>query len=143
MRVCGVEIKNNEAVVCILSMSDGVFDLPDCRARVVSVGKLDSQSVMQGFQASFKKLMEDYSIVKVVVLERMKKGKFAGPSLSFKLEAAIQLMADIDVELVSPAEFKNNLKEHPLPVDFNETGLKPFQENAFLTAFGYLSSSTS
>ncbi|MFA0093291.1 DUF3010 family protein, partial [Vibrio sp. 10N.261.49.A11] len=31
MKICGVEIKGNDAVICLLSLSDGVFNIPDCR----------------------------------------------------------------------------------------------------------------
>ena len=66
---------------------------------------------------------------------RMTKGKFAGGAISFKLEAAIQLIEDLDVEVLSSAEIKSVLSENPLPIAFSETGLKVFQEAAFTLAY--------
>ena len=59
---------------------------------------------LRQFQFEFAKLMSDYSVDKVVIRERMPKGKFAGGAISFKLESAIQLIAgqpsEISVTLV-------------------------------------------
>ena len=33
MKVCGVDLKSNEANVCLLSLVDGMFHIPDCRTR--------------------------------------------------------------------------------------------------------------
>ena len=84
--------------------------------------------------------MKDYSIDKVFIKERMTKGKFAGGAVSFKLEAAIQLIDHLDVGLLTPAKIKAALSEHPMPVLFSETGLKVFQEAAFTVAYvGHMS----
>ena len=77
---------------------------------------------------------------KVFIKERMTKGKFAGGAVSFKLEAAIQLIDHLDVGLLTPAKIKAALSEHPIPVLFSETGLKVFQEAAFTVAYvGHMS----
>lgn len=135
MRVCGVEVKHNEVIVCLLEQKDGLFHLPDCRARRLTLASVDSRESLLVFQASFKKLMEDYSITKVAIRERQKVGKYAGTSLSFKLEAAIELIADLDVEILAPKVIKEQLSRQPLPVRFQDTELKPFQEPAFITAY--------
>jgi hypothetical protein len=79
--------------------------------------------------------MRDYSVDRVVIRERMPKGKFAGGAISFKLESAIQLIADLDVILLTPTQIKSALSENPIPVKFSDTGLKAFQEVAFKTAY--------
>ena len=83
--------------------------------------------------------MADYQIDKVVIKQRQTKGKFAGGYVGFKLEAILQLTSEIDVELISIAQVKENLKQTELTIDFRDTGLKQFQQNAFDTAFAYLS----
>ncbi|HCL38119.1 MAG TPA: DUF3010 domain-containing protein, partial [Marinobacter hydrocarbonoclasticus] len=57
--------------------------------------------------------------------------------ISFKMEAAIQLIADseLNVTLVPPALIKSTLASNPVPITFADTGLKVFQENAFITAY--------
>ncbi|MDX2349082.1 MAG: DUF3010 family protein, partial [Porticoccus sp.] len=90
---------------------------------------------LQQFQFAFAKLMGDYSVDQVAIRERMTKGKFAGGAVSFKLEAAIQLIADINVAILSPTAIKSALSEKPLPIAFSDTGLKVFQEAAFKVAY--------
>jgi len=138
MRACGVELKGNEAIICLLSMSDGLFDLPDCRVRRLPLEGGGSREQLQAFQFAFTKLAEDYKVETVVIRERLMKGKYAGGALGFKLEAAIQLSGLAKVELISPAAIKEALNQHPLPIHFSDTGLKSFQETAFVTAYASL-----
>lgn len=138
MRVCGVEIKSNEAIICLMSKQDGLFDIPDSRqVRFQLVKDQDAES-MRHFQFTFKKFLQDYKVEKVVIKERMQKGKFAGAATGFKIEAAMQLIDDVEVVLMSATEQKEKIKRNPIPVDFAETGLKKFQETAFLIAYAYL-----
>ncbi|BFM19047.1 DUF3010 family protein [Gilvimarinus japonicus] len=135
MKICGVELTANDAVVCLLSLEQQQFMLPDCRVRKLSLPKEHTRDDLQKFQTTFAKLMEDYQVNKVVIRERMTKGKFAGGAVSFKLEAAIQLMTDIEVDTLSPAAIKQAISDNPLPILFSETGLKSFQEAAFTVAY--------
>ncbi|KMT65423.1 DUF3010 family protein [Catenovulum maritimum] len=138
MRACGVEIKGSEAFICILELEDGLFDIPDCRAQKFIYRSSPDQNEIKDFQFEFQKLMEDYRVDVVVIKERPLKGKFAGSSVGFKMEAAIQLLDTVDVILQSNVTEKEYLKENPIPVDFKETGLKMFQQSAFSTAYSYL-----
>lgn len=138
MIICGVELKANEAIVCLLSKADGLFNLPDCRVRRITLETTSSREHLRQFQATFGKLMEDYKVDKVVIRERMQRGKFAGGAIGFKLEAAIQLIEPLNVELLSPSDIKLALKNSPMPIHFSETGLKAFQEPAFITAYSRL-----
>ncbi|MCP8898992.1 DUF3010 family protein [Gilvimarinus xylanilyticus] len=135
MRICGVELTGNDAVVCLLELEAGQFTIPECRVRKLSVPKGHSRDDLQKFQTTFAKLMEDYQVGKVVIRERMTKGKFAGGAVSFKLEAAIQLLDALEVNLMSPGEIKQVVAENPLAIPFSETGLKVFQESAFMVAY--------
>lgn len=137
MKICGVELTGNDAVISLLSEQMGMFHLPDCRVRRINCSDPDSAKDLQYFQKSFVQLMQDYQIDVVVIKQRMKKGKFAGGANGFKLEAAIQLATNLKVVLMSATEQKANLKRYPLPISFAETGLKKFQEQAFLAAFSY------
>lgn len=138
MKVCGVELKGNDAVITLLNFEFGLFDLPDCRVRKLSINDADSVEQLRDFQFTFAKLMQDYKIDRVVIRKRAHKGKFAGGAVGFKLEAAIQLVEGVQVDLMSPTDVKEQLKHTPLPVNFKDTGLKQFQENAFTTGYAYL-----
>ncbi len=135
MKVCGVELKSNEANICLLSLTGGLIELPDCRVRRITLLNINSTEELRKFQFTFAKLMADYQIEKVIIRQRLPKGKFSGGAIGFKMEAAIQLIEEIEVDLISSQEIKNILKKNPVPIDFKETGLKAFQEAPFTTAF--------
>lgn len=141
MKICGVEISGNDAIVSLLQLSDGVFTILDCRVAKVSIGNANDTQNMRDFQFSFAKLMQDYQINKVVIRQRQTKGKFAGGAVGFKLEAAIQLIDDLSVEVIPATETKEGLKKNPLAVPFKETGLKQYQEPAFLVGYVHIMSS--
>ncbi len=140
MKICGVELSGNDAVISLLTEQDGMFLLPECRVRKVTCPNPDHANELKYFQKTFAQLMADYQIDVVVIKERMKKGKFAGGANGFKLEAAIQLIDGLKVVLMSSADQKQHLKHYPLPIGFAETGLKKFQETAFMAAFSYYAS---
>ncbi len=135
MKICGVELSGNDAIISLLTLSDGVFNIPDCRVAKISIGDANDTDNMKHFQFSFAKLMQDYQVERVVIRQRQTKGKFAGGAVGFKLEAAIQLIDGLKVDVVSPAEIKEGLKRNPLTVPFRETGLKQYQEPAFMVAY--------
>lgn len=137
MRICGVELTGSDAVVCLLNKDQGLFSLPETRIRKLTLKKDHTRADLQAFQSELVDFLKEHEVERVVIRERMQKGKFAGGALSFKLEATIQLIAEpgIDVILLTPTHIKAILSENPLPVVFADTGLKVFQEGAFLTAY--------
>ncbi len=137
MRICGIELTGSDAVVCLLHEDRGLFNLPDARIRKLTLKKDPTRADLQRFQADLVQFLKDYKVEKVVIKERLQKGKFAGGAISFKLEAAIQLITEpgIKVALVSATQIKAILADNPLPVPFSDTGLKQFQEAAFNTAY--------
>lgn len=137
MRVCGVELKGNDAIVCAMTLADGLYDIPQLRVPKVSIQDAGDAEQVQNFQFAFKKLMEDYNIDKVVIKGRALKGKFAGGPVGFKLEAAIQLIDTLDVEIVSGSFVKSALAKSQVGIDFRDTGLKKFQQTAFETVFAF------
>lgn len=136
MNICGVELAGSDAVICMLGLEQGRFTLPECKVRKLTLKKNHTREDLLEFQASFLELMTANGVSKVAIKERMPKGKFAGGAISFKLEATIQLISrDVDVTLVSPSRIKATLAANPVPIDFADTGLKVFQEAAFLVAY--------
>ncbi len=140
MRVCGVELKGNDAIICLISSENNLYDIPHLRVPKISVNNAGDAEQLRKFQFTFSKLVEDYKIDKVVIKGRALKGKFAGGPVGFKLEAAIQLIADLEAEILSANFIKTAIAKSQLDIDFRDTGLKKFQESAFTTAFAYLES---
>ena len=128
MKVCGIDLKGNEAIISLVSLADGLFHLPDCRTRRLTLADTSAKG-LKSFQSTFAKL---------VIRQRQCKGKFAGSAIGFKLEAAIELIDGLEVIVFSPTDIKESLRRNPLAVPFSETGLKQFQETAFTTAYAWL-----
>lgn len=137
MLICGVELSGSDAVVCLLNLDKGQFTLPESKVRKITLKKNHTREDLQQFQASFAAFLAEHDVKKVTIKERMPKGKFAGGAISFKMEAAIQLMPgkDVEVSMLPPALIKSTLASNPLPIPFAETGLKVFQETAFVAAY--------
>jgi hypothetical protein len=138
MKVCGVEIKSNEAIICIISKENNLYDIPHTRVQRISLDNAGDAEAVQKFQFAFAKLMEDYQVTHVQIKGRALKGKFAGGPIGFKIEAAIQLISELHVDILAGTFIKKELSRSQVDIDFRDTGLKQFQEQAFSTAFAYL-----
>jgi hypothetical protein len=138
MKVCAVDLKANDAIICLMSLTDGLYNLHECRVKKISIADASNGVQLQRFQFDFVKLMADYQVEHVVIRERMTRGKFAGGAVSFKLEAAIQLADSLKVSLLSPSKIKEIIKNSRVQMSFEETGLKQFQQHAFMTGFAFL-----
>ncbi|MEI6895673.1 MAG: DUF3010 family protein [Colwellia sp.] len=138
MRACGVEIKSNEAIICIMSKENNLYDIPHTRVQRLSLDNAGDAESVQKFQFAFAKLMEDYQVTHVQIKGRALKGKFAGGPIGFKIEAAIQLISELTVEVLAATFIKKELAKSQIDIDFRDTGLKQFQEQAFNTVFAYL-----
>lgn len=140
MRACGVEIKSNDAIICIMSKENNLYDIPHTRVQKISLDNAGDAEQVQKFQFAFAKLMEDYQVTHVQIKGRALKGKFSGGPIGFKIEAAIQLISDLEVEILAGSFIKKELSRSQIDIDFRDTGLKQYQEEAFTTVFAYLES---
>lgn len=140
MKACGVEIKGNDAIICIMSKENNLYDIPHTRVQKVSLDNAGDSEEVQKFQFTFAKLMDDYQVTHVFIKGRALKGKFAGGPIGFKLEAAIQLIKTLNVEILASSFIKKELAKSQIDIDFRDTGLKQYQEQAFSTVFAYLES---
>ncbi len=138
MKACGVEIKGNEAIICIMSKENNLYDIPHTRVQKVSLDNAGDAEQVQKFQFTFAKLMEDYQVTHVLIKGRALKGKFSGGPIGFKVEAAIQLIQDLHVEILAGSFIKKELSKSQIDIDFRDTGLKQYQEQAFGSVFAYL-----
>ena len=138
MKVCGVELKGNDAILCVMNRENGLYDIPHIRVPKIAINNAGDAEQMKKFQFTFAKLLSDYQIDQVVIKGRALKGKFAGGPVGFKLEAAIQLIDDVNVEIIAASTIKTALAKTQITIDFRDTGLKKFQEEAFKTVFAYL-----
>jgi hypothetical protein len=138
MKACGVEIKGNDAIICIMSKENNLYDIPHTRVQKISLDDAGDAEQVQKFQFTFAKLMEDYHVSHVLIKGRALKGKFAGGPVGFKVEAAIQLIKELHVEILAGSFIKKEIAKSQVEIDFRDTGLKQYQEQAFTTVFAYL-----
>ncbi|PHR84469.1 MAG: hypothetical protein COA59_05805 [Colwellia sp.] len=138
MKACGVEIKGNDAIICIMSKENNLYDIPHTRVQKISLDNAGDAEQVQKFQFTFAKLMEDYHVSHVLIKGRALKGKFSGGPIGFKVEAAIQLIKELQVEILAASFIKKELTKSQVDIDFRDTGLKQYQEQAFTTVFAYL-----
>lgn len=138
MKACGVEIKGNDAIICIMSKENSLYDIPHTRVQKISLDDAGDAEQVQKFQFTFAKLMEDYHVSHVLIKGRALKGKFAGGPIGFKVEASIQLIKELHVEILAGSFIKKEIAKSQVEIDFRDTGLKQYQEQAFTTVFAYL-----
>ncbi len=137
-KVCGVELSANDAIICLMRYNQGLFEVPECRVRKLSINDALDAEQLQAFQSTFSKLMDDYQVSHIYIKERPIKGKFAGGAAGFKLEAAIQLIPNLETQLMDSAAIKLSLKHNPLMMTSQDVGLKKFQEQALTVAYAGL-----
>ena len=140
MKACGVEIKGNDAIICIMSKENNLYDIPHTRVQKVTLDNAGDAEQVQKFQFTFAKLMEDYQVTDVIIRGRALKGKFSGGPIGFKIEAAIQLIQALNVEIIAGSFIKKELSKSQIDIDFRDTGLKQYQEQAFETVFAFFES---
>ncbi|MCY9861128.1 DUF3010 family protein [Vibrio coralliirubri] len=134
MKVCGIEIKGNDAVVCFLQKEgESTVIIPSVKNKI-SVGKTGSAYDIRAFQDEFEQLMRTHGSITAIIKERQTKGKFAGGAMSFKIESAIQLIRSIDVHTVSIHQIKKCNQAVSPTVKFQNTDLKQYQEQAYVVA---------
>ena len=138
MKACGVEIKGNDAIICIMSKENNLYDIPHTRVQKISLDDAGDAEQVQKFQFTFAKLMEDYHVSHVLIKGRALKGKFAGGPVGFKIEGAIQLIKELQVEILAGSFIKKEIAKSQVEIDFRDTGLKQYQEQAFTAVFAYL-----
>ena len=138
MRVCGVELKDNDAIICIMQREHGLYDVPKVRATKITLADAVNTEHLKKFQFNFLQLLKDYQVDEIAIKQRDLKGKFAGGAVTFKMEAVLQLLENYPVRLVSTTYIKEGLSLAQVKPDPIELGLKKFQKEAMLTCFAYL-----
>ncbi|HEY5715704.1 MAG TPA: DUF3010 family protein [Psychromonas sp.] len=138
MRVCGVELTGNEAIIAIMQLKNGLYDVPKVRVAKLTLPDAINTDPLKKFQFEFAQLMKDYQVDTVVIRQRDLKGKYAGNPLSFKIEGALQLITELQVHVLSNHYIKEGLSLAQVTPDVIDLGLKKFQNQAMLTAFAYL-----
>ena len=127
MKVCGIELKSNNAILAILDDKEFI----DIKIKKITLEDDENQDNIRKFCNEFLLFLEQNQIEKVIMKKRAKKGNFAGGAVTFKMEGLVQLNPLCEVQLISAQSIssfeKKNIVEKP-------SSLKKYQEQAFLAA---------
>lgn len=129
MKVCGIELKSNEARIVALDGRIEDFEMIKLDFTKLKLEDSKNQDSVKDFHVAIANLFAIHQFDKIAIKERIMKGRFKGGPLSFKMEALIQLV-DESVEIVHGATVKSKIKN----VDVSFDDLKKFQEEAFRVA---------
>jgi hypothetical protein len=131
MRVCGVELSGRDAIIVILDGNRGSWNVVRSNQRKISLLDDDDSQQIKYFRNAFNSMAETHGIQRVAIMKRLKKGRFAGGAVSFKMEALIQLIETCQVVLLPPQTVTRVAKDH---ADRFPAGLQEYQKEAFNTA---------
>ena len=128
MKICGVDLKSNNAILVLLDDKEFI----DLKIKKITLEDDEKQEDIRKFCSEFLLFLEQNGIDKIVIKKRAKKGNFAGGPVTFKMEGLIQLNPICDVDLISSQSISSFEKKNE--IDF-PISLKKYQEQAFLTAY--------
>lgn len=131
MKVCGVELKSNNAILTLIEDGEYIESKP----KKLTLNDDENQEDIRTFCNEFLLFLEQNEVEKVVIKKRAKKGNFAGGPVTFKMEGLIQLNPICEVQLISPQAISSYEKKNEV---FFPEGLKKYQEQSFLTVSTYL-----
>lgn len=131
MKVCGVELKANNAIFSVFEKSDDdIVIYIDLKIKKITLDDDEKQEDIFEFSKQLNLFLQENQIKKIFIKKRAKKGNFAGGPVTFKMEGLIQLNQVCETVLVSSQTIssfeKKNIIEFPKE-------LKKYQESAYLT----------
>ena len=129
MKVCGIDIKGNNAILsCLEGDKDGYVLIAES-TRKIGLEDSKSQEDVRGFSRAINAFFEEMNFDKVAIKARGEKGRFAGGPTSFKIEGLIQNTA-FEVEVIHGATVKSKIKG--IEIDF--ASVKKYQEESLKVA---------
>lgn len=129
MKVCGIELKSNEARLVVLEGHLESYDVVQLDTNKIKLEDSKDQQLVQEFRTQMLDFLNWHDFDYIGIKERITKGRFAGGALSFKMEGLIQT-SDHKVQLVHNMSMKSALKE----VDYDPSLVKKYQEEALRVA---------
>ena len=123
--VCGIELKGNDAILIVLR--DG--KIVHTKENKISLSDSKNQDIIKAFQKEIIEFFKTHDIKIAGIKERATKGRFAGGSVSFKMESLIQ-NTDCEVKLIHSKTISAKLKG----IDTGSFDIPKYKENALQVA---------
>ncbi|MCW9033588.1 MAG: DUF3010 family protein [Rhodospirillales bacterium] len=131
MRICGVDIKSDEARITLVEFGEGEVQIVQSQVKKIKLGDDTNRDNLRSFLQTFQGVVSDNGIDRIVIKSRQKKGKMAGGAVSFKIETLIQLLDGCEVDFISPISISSYIKKNPMtkPIELLE-----YQKDAYFAA---------
>ena len=131
MKICGIELKSNNAIVSIIEYLDDEISFVETKIKKIVLENDEDKNSLLKFQNSLEIFLKENNVEKVALKKRAKKGTFGGGAITFKLEAIIQLNSTSLVYFVTSQAITKYIKakEPSLPKELNK-----YQEQAYLSS---------
>jgi hypothetical protein len=131
MKVCGIELKGSDAVIVCLEGSKEDCNLICKDQKKFSIKDSNNQLDVSSFSSAIGSFLEENEFDEVGIKARATKGRFAGGSVSFKMEGIIQL-CNVNVEVIHGATIKSKLKSKNVSITDGE--VLAYQKEALTVA---------
>jgi len=116
MRICGIELKSNEAIIVSIE-TDGVdYEYIAINTKKIKLTDSKSHEATKAFRVAFDDFLKNNNFDKIAIKERLRKGKFSGGPDSFEMEGILQTL-DYPIELIHSATIKSKTKDALLKTD--------------------------
>jgi hypothetical protein len=133
MKVIGIEIKSNEAIVVVLEKDTTGKITQSAESTKIGIADSASNNQVRQFMQQVKASLDNINADEIAILARngKAKGTMAPSPFSFKLEGLFQLYDKKDVLFVWPQTVSAFLKRNACPLSSE----KKYQEDAFKLAY--------
>jgi hypothetical protein len=131
MRYCGADISGTDLIIAIIDGDADGYSYISIKPTKVKLSDDEDQASVRSFYETVTDFMRVNHIDLVAIKKRAGKGRFAGGSVTFKIEALLQAMKDCEVRLYSPATIAAKTKSLKLSVPKE---VFAYQKDAYLTA---------
>lgn len=135
MRICGVELKGNNAILAVLETTSNGFEVIDAEPRRITLNDTFAAGELISTKMLIEAFLRDHSVDAVVIKKRAERGLYAGSAVSFKLEGVFQIASSCPVEFVSAQRIASVLKHHPITLPL---ALNKYQREAFESSYTYI-----
>lgn len=129
-KICGVDLKGNAAIVVVLEGTSDNFKVIPTEFKKINLDDSNNQESVKSFSTAINNFFKAHDFDRIGVKGRATKGKFAGGSVSFKMEGLIQ-NTDFSVSIINGATLKAKLKNQE--IEF--TGVNMYQVEAMKVAY--------
>jgi len=129
MKVCGIELKGNDAIFTCLEGDAENYNLVELTLKKINLKDSKNQADIHQFTKELNAFFDLNQFEKIGIKARGEKGRFAGGPTSFKMEALIQNTL-WNVNIIHGATLRAALKTKVI----DESGVKKYQVEALMVA---------